>query len=107
MPLRLAVHLGIATLANHAVAFGGAATGNHHVAVFNLGHACHAARHLLKAFAMRGAQFGQEINIATQGDGTVQVGSEYSLFLILRHWPLIQIGALIGFEAFAVFGLHQ
>ena len=74
MPLRLAVHLGIAILANHAVTIGRAATGNHHVAVFNLGHACHAARHLLKAFAMRGAQFGQEINIATQGDGTVQVG---------------------------------
>lgn len=107
MPLWLAVRLGIATLANHAVAIGRAATGNHHVAVLNLGHACHAARHLLKAFAMRGAKFGQEINIATQGNGTVQVGSEYSLFLILRHWPLIQIGALIGFEAFAVFGLHQ
>ena len=52
------VRLRVAVFANHAVANYAAPACNHHVAVFKLASARHAASHLLKALAVGGAQFG-------------------------------------------------
>ena len=66
MPLRLVLRLRTAVFACEAIAVHRAAARNHHVAVFNLGHARHAAGHLLKALAVRGAQLRKKVNVAAE-----------------------------------------
>src|SRR5690606_41627003 len=46
---------------------------DHHVAVGFLGHAGHAAGHLLEALAVGGADLGEEVDVAAQRDAAVQV----------------------------------
>jgi hypothetical protein len=105
--LRLAVGLGVAVLAEIAVAFDAAAAGHHHGAVFVLGHAGHGARHLLEALAVGGADLGQEVDVAAGAHAPVEVARQHGLLLLFGHRPLVQVGALVGLEALAVLGLHQ
>src|SRR5262249_22449414 len=48
-----------------------------------------------------------KINVAAQLDATVQITVNHGLFLLLRHWPFIEISAFICSEALSVVGLHQ
>src|SRR5215211_3106248 len=84
--LRLPMGLRVAILADLAVALDRAAAADHHVAVLGFGHAGHAAG---------------------QRDAAVQVARQHRLLLLLGHRPLVEVGALVGLEAGAVFGLHQ
>src|SRR5256885_4970343 len=107
LALRLAVGLGIALLAHAAVAFGRTASAHHHVAVFLFGHAGHGAGHLLEALAVRGADLGQEVDVAARAHAPVEVAGQHGLLLFLAHGPFVQVGTLVGLEALAVLGLHQ
>jgi hypothetical protein len=55
----------------------------------------------------RGAELGQEVDVAAGGDAAVQVAREHALFLLLGHRPFVEVGALVGLEALTVVGLHQ
>src|SRR5574343_1469857 len=70
--LGLAVGLGVAVLAEDAVALGAAATGQHHGHVFLLAHAGHGRGHVLEALAVGRADLGQEVDVAAQRDAAVE-----------------------------------
>ena len=94
-------------LADAAVALDRPAAGQHHRGVGFLRHAGHAGGHVLKALAVGGADLGQKVNVAAGGDAAVQVAGQYALLLFFGHGPFIQVGPLVGLEAFAAGGLHQ
>jgi len=83
------------------------ATGDHHVAILFLAHAGHAPRHLLETLAVGGTDLGQEVDVAAKLDAAVQVARQHRLLLRFGHGPFVQVGALAGLEACAVFGFHQ
>jgi hypothetical protein len=105
--LRLVLRLRIAVLAEAAVALDRAAAVDHHVAVLGLGHARHAARHLLEAQPVGGADLGEEVDVAAEADAFVEVAPHHRGLLVFRHRPLVEVGARVGVEALAVRGLHQ
>jgi hypothetical protein len=80
---------------------------DHHPAIFLFRHAGHAARHLLKAFAVGGTNLGEEIDVAAERDAAVEIAVENRLLLLFRHGPFIEIGALVRLEPGPVIGLHQ
>jgi hypothetical protein len=99
--------LRVAVLAHDAVAVGRAPAADHHGAIFVFAHAGHAAGHLLEAQPMGRPQLGQEIDVAAERDGAVQIHIQHRLLLRLGHRPLVQIGVLISLETLAVVGLHE
>ena len=99
--------LRVAVFADEAVALGAAATGEHHLAVLLLGHAGHAAGHLLKTQAVGRAQFGQEVDVAAGAHHPVQVPRPHGGTLLVGHGPFGQVGIFILLEAGAVVRLHQ
>jgi hypothetical protein len=99
--------LRVAALAQVAVALGAAAAGNHHVAVGVFAHAGHAARHLLERQAIRRAQLGQKVDVATRAHGPVQVARTHCRLLLVGHGPFGQVGIFVGLEARAVLGLQE
>src|SRR5271157_4213484 len=100
--LRLSMRLGVAVLADIAVAFDRPAAAHHHGAIFLLGHPGHAAGHLLEALSVGRADFGEEVDVAPKFDAAVEVTRHYSLLLLLAHRPFVQIGAFVGLEPCAV-----
>ena len=107
MPLWLVLGLRGAVFAQEAVAVNRAAPSNHHVAIFDFGHAGHGAGHLLETLAVCGAEFRQEVDVAAKGNGLVQIGVQHRLLLRFGHRPFIEVFALTGLEALAVFGFHE
>src|SRR5664279_1123954 len=105
--LRLPARLRVAVLADAAVALDRTSAPDHHGAVLVLGHAGHAAGHLLEALAVGGADLGEEVDIAAEGDAAVQVARQHRLLLLLGHRPLVEAGALVRLEALAVGRLHE
>jgi hypothetical protein len=45
--------------------------------------------------------------LPAERDAAVEIEVEDRLLLLLRHRPLVEIGALVGDEALAVLGSHQ
>src|SRR3954454_8946120 len=64
-----------------AVAFDGASATDHHLAVLFLGHARHAAGHLLKTLAIGRADFREEIDVAAKRNAAIEVPREHGLLL--------------------------
>jgi hypothetical protein len=101
------MRLGAAIFPNEPIAFDRASATHHHGAVFIFGHARHAARHLLKAFAIGRADFGKKINIATCANAPVEVTGQHRQFLLLGHGPFIKVGTFVGFETGTVVCFHE
>src|SRR3954453_17189661 len=70
-------------LSNAAVAFDGAAPADHHVAVLFLGHAGHAAGHLLKALTVARADLAEPEDARAELDPDQEVAREPGLLLLL------------------------
>src|SRR5690606_23126933 len=92
LTLGLAVRLGVAVLAEAAVALDGAPARDHHLPVLLLAHAGHAAGHLLEAPAVGGADLGEEVDVAAELDAAVEIACQHRLPLRLAHRPLVEIG---------------
>src|SRR3954453_4436834 len=94
-------------LSDAAVAFDGAAPADHHVAVLFLGHAGHAAGHLLEALSVGGADLREKVDVAAELDAAIEVACEHCLLLLLSHGPFVEISAFVRLEALAVLRFHQ
>src|SRR6185295_10771168 len=90
-----------------AVAFHRAAAAKHHLAVLLRRFAGHAGGGELEAQAVAREDLGEEVDVAARRDHAVVVARQYRLLLLLAHWPLVQVGALVGLEFLAVLGPHQ
>ncbi len=51
--------------------------------------------------------FGQEVDVATKGEETVEIAVDNCLLLLVGHTPLVEVGILVGFEPLAVVGVHE
>src|SRR3954463_14626906 len=76
-------------LSDAAVAFDGAAPADHHVAVLFLGHAGHAAGHLLEALSVGGADLREEVDVTPEFDAAIEVACEHGLLLLVTHRPFV------------------
>src|SRR5579864_2274605 len=90
-----------------AIAVDRPSTMRHHVGVLLLGHTGHLGGEILERVPVCRAKFGKEIDVAAELYQAVPVTGKDTFLLLGAHRESLEIGRLIGFEGFAVFGLHE
>src|ERR1700730_2752013 len=85
----------------------GTATRGHHGSIVVQRHSRHATGGVLHGVAVRGNEFGEEVDVAALGYRGVVVAVEDSLALGRSERPLFEIFLLIGLEPIAVVGFGK
>src|SRR5690606_30978537 len=84
-----------------------AAALEHHLGVFFLAHPGHRPGGKLEALPVGREKLRQEVDVPAAVDHPVVVAVEHRLLGFLAKLPFVEIGTLVGQEAFAILLLHQ